>query len=275
MSRLNRFRRLPSPAAVIAIVALVFAVSGVAVALPGKNSVATKDIKKNAVTTAKVKNGAINEAKLGDGAVGTAKIGNDAVTGAKVNEATLGRVPSAATAETAAKATTADSAAKATSAETAAKATSAETATNAANASNAQQLQGRTLAEVRPVAAGVRDETTQGLSDTQPETVMSVPIAIPAGGADVVINAAMELDNETGSQAGGSCRLKFSGVAASSTVNLTMPNGANMSLPLTAYVADAGAGVRVALVECQGSISDDGVDFINGDLSVVAYPTGA
>lgn len=266
MSRLSRFRRLPSPAAVIAIVALVFAVSGVAVALPGKNSVATKDIKKNAVTAAKIKNGSVTEAKLGDGAVGTGKLGNDAVTGAKVNEATLGKVPSATTADTATKATTAD---KALSAD---KATSADSATQA---SNAAELDGRALSQVRPIATGIKDETSQGLDASEPEVVMSTTINVPAGGADVIINAAMEIDNETGSQAGSSCRLKFSGSVASSTVNLTMVDGHNYSLPLTAFVNDAGAGNRSVQVECQGSISDDGVDFINGDLSVQAFPIGA
>lgn len=264
MSRFSRFTRLrPSPAAVIAVVALVFAVSGVAVALPGKNSVTTKDIKKNAVTAAKIKKGAVTGAKLGDGAVSTAKLGNDAVTGAKVDEATLGKVPVA---------TSADSATKA---ETATKATSADSATKATTADNALELEGRTLTQVRPIAVGLKDETTQGLDASEPETVMAVNITIPAGGADVVINASMEIDNETGSQAGSSCRIKFSGSVASSTVNLTMTDGHNYSLPLTAFVNNAGAGTRQALVECQGSIADDGVDFINGDLSVIALPTGA
>lgn len=258
MSRISRYARLrPSPAAVVAVVALVFAVSGVAVALPGKNSVATKDIRKNAVTAAKIKNGAVTGAKLGDGAVATAKLGNDAVTGAKVDEATLGKVPAA------------------TSADSASKALSADSATKAGSADNALELQGRTLTQVRPIAVGLRDETTQGLDASEPETVMAVNITIPAGGADVVINASMEIDNETGSQAGGSCRLRFSGSVASSTVNLTMTDGHNYSLPLTAFVNDAGAGTRQALVECQGSIADDGVDFINGDLSVIALPIGA
>jgi hypothetical protein len=141
MSRISRYARLrPSPAAVIAVVALVFAVSGVAVALPGKNSVVSKDIKKNAVTAAKIKNGAVTEPKLGDGAVGTSKLGNDAVTGAKVNEGTLGKVPSA---------------------ETATKAVSADSATKATTADNALELEGRTLTQVRPLAVGLKDETTQ------------------------------------------------------------------------------------------------------------------
>jgi len=80
----------------------------------GKNTVGSKQIKKNAVTTAKIKNGA--------------------VTGAKVNVSTLGKVPSATTADTAKTATSADTAKTADSAKTATSANSANTATNAENA---------------------------------------------------------------------------------------------------------------------------------------------
>jgi hypothetical protein len=75
--------RAPSPAFVIALIALFVALGGTSFAainaLP-KNSVGSKQLKKNAVTTAKIKNGA--------------------VTGAKINPATLGTVPSAANADT-------------------------------------------------------------------------------------------------------------------------------------------------------------------------------
>jgi hypothetical protein len=254
MSRISRYARLrPSPAAVIAVIALVFAVSGVAVALPGKNSVATKDIKKNAVTAAKIKNGNVTEPKLGEGAVTTGKLGSDAVTGAKVNEATLGKVPSATTADTATKATSSD---------------------KATEASNALELEGQTLSQVRPIAVGIKDETTQGLDSAAFESVMGVNITLPAGGADVVLSAAIEIDNESGGQAGSACRLKFNGSVVSSTVNLTMVDGHNYSLALTAFDS-AGAGTRQALVECQGSITDDDIEFVNGDLTVQAFPTGA
>ena len=264
MSRFSRLGRVrPGPGAVIGVVALVFALSGVAVALPGKNSVASKDIKKNAVTAAKIKNAAVTGGKLADGSVTTAKLANDAATGAKVDEATLGKVPSATKADSAETATTAT---KATSADSAAKATTAD---------NAIAFDGRTLAQVRPIAAGLKDETTQGLDKDLPETVMSVSITLPTGGADVVINGSLEIDNETGSQAGSSCRLKFSGSVVSSSINLTMTDEHNYAIPLTAFVDNAGAGVRTAQIECQGSIADDGVVFINGDLAVQAYPVGS
>jgi hypothetical protein len=106
--RLPFTRRRPSPAMGVAFLALVLAVSGTAVALPGKNLITSDDIKKGAVknpdiargavSSTKLRNGAATNAKLGNGAVSTAKLRNDAVTGEKVNEATLGQVPSAASA---------------------------------------------------------------------------------------------------------------------------------------------------------------------------------
>lgn len=99
---------------VVSTICLVLLVGGgTAIAAGGlaKNSVGTRQLKSGAVTAAKIKNGS--------------------VTGAKVDLASLGTVPSAATA------TTAGTAAKATSAETAAKAGSAETAVTAATATNA------------------------------------------------------------------------------------------------------------------------------------------
>lgn len=259
MSRISKYgaRLRPSPALALAVVALVFAVSGVAVALPGKNSVASKDIKKNAVTAAKIKNGAVTEAKLGEGAVGTAKIGNDAVTGAKVNEATLGKVPSAGTADTAAKATSADSAAKATTAD------------------NALELEGRTLSQVRPIMTGVKDETSQGLDNGSYETVMSTSITLPAGGADVLVTATVQLDNNDVGPASGACRLRYFGSLTGNTVTVTLPPGNDTSVALSGFVDNSGAGLRQVLVECQGSNADDKVQFVHGDLAVQAFPVGA
>jgi hypothetical protein len=89
MKQLRRLR--PTPAMVVACIALSVALGGTSVAainaLP-KNSVGTKQLKNNAVTSPKIK--------------------NNAVTGADVNEGTLGTVPSAANAT---HATSADSAA--------------------------------------------------------------------------------------------------------------------------------------------------------------------
>jgi hypothetical protein len=99
----------PSPALVISFLALAVAISGTAVALPGKNKVETNDIKKSAVTakklkknavrTKKVKNAAITGPKLAansvdgskivDGAITGPKIADSAVTGAKIADGTI------------------------------------------------------------------------------------------------------------------------------------------------------------------------------------------
>jgi hypothetical protein len=80
-------RHRPSPALVVACIALGVALGGTSVAaiqaLP-RNSVGTKQLKRNAVTSPKVK--------------------NNALTGADVRESTLAKVPSATTADTAATA---------------------------------------------------------------------------------------------------------------------------------------------------------------------------
>jgi hypothetical protein len=83
----------PSPAMVVAVIALVVAMAGTgyaALKLP-KNSVGTKQVKKNAITTAKIKKDAVTGAKV--------KAGSLAGTDIDLNS--LGTVPSANTANTA------------------------------------------------------------------------------------------------------------------------------------------------------------------------------
>jgi hypothetical protein len=85
-------RYLPSPALVVACLALLVALGGTgyaAIKLPA-NSVGTKQLKRGAVTGVKVK--------------------SNTLTGTQINESRLGRVPSAATAATATTATSATSA---------------------------------------------------------------------------------------------------------------------------------------------------------------------
>jgi hypothetical protein len=88
-------KRLPSPGLTVAVVALIAALSGTAVALPGKNTVDSGDIKKGAVKTKKIAKNAVTRPKVRNGAINSAKVANDSLTGADINEGTLGRVPSA------------------------------------------------------------------------------------------------------------------------------------------------------------------------------------
>ena len=80
-------RRLrPSPAAFIAVIALFLALGGAAYA---GFKVGTQDIE----------NGAVTRAKLANGAVTREKLRRDSVNGRKLDESTLGQVPSARTAD--------------------------------------------------------------------------------------------------------------------------------------------------------------------------------
>lgn len=90
-----------NPAMLIAIAALFVALGGVSYAAA---KIGTKDIKNSAVTAKKLKKNAVTTVKIRTGAVTGAKIAGDAVTGAKVAESTLGKVPSAASADNAATA---------------------------------------------------------------------------------------------------------------------------------------------------------------------------
>ncbi len=71
-----------------------------AVTAPKIESLAIKQgkIAANAVTAEKIASGAISSAKIANGSVTPEKIPDDSLTGVKIDEATLGRVPSAASA---------------------------------------------------------------------------------------------------------------------------------------------------------------------------------
>jgi hypothetical protein len=86
----------PSPALVIAVIALIAALSGTAYAALGKNSVGTRQLKAKAVTAGKIANNAVTSAKVAKGSL----------TGADINLSALGTVPSATNAANAGNAGT-------------------------------------------------------------------------------------------------------------------------------------------------------------------------
>ena len=92
-----RMRR-PSPALIIAIIALCASLTGSAWAALGKNSVGTKQLKSKAVTTGKIANNAVTGAKVKDGSLNSKDI--------KLDQ--LGTVPSASFAQQAQNANTVD-----------------------------------------------------------------------------------------------------------------------------------------------------------------------
>jgi len=246
----DKFRAHLTSAHIMAAIALFIALGATAYAVE-RNSVGTKQLKNKAVKTAKIANGAVT----------TAKLKNNAVSGAKLEESSLGQVPSAA------------------SAANAANATNATNAVNAVNAENATTLAGREFLQVRSLAVGNSDGTSQGLDSSSPEQVMTDLISIPTGGADLMINASVELNNNTGGQLGGQCEIRTDGTTISQVYNVTLAGGFSPVISLTAF-ADNLPGTGALDPEnigvfCTGSGVDDNVSFSNGDLSVLRIPSGA
>lgn len=88
--------RRPSPAMVVALIALFAALTGTAFAALGKNSVGSRQLKAKAVTSGKIANNAVTGAKVASGSL----------TGADINVGALGTVPSATSASSAGNANT-------------------------------------------------------------------------------------------------------------------------------------------------------------------------
>jgi hypothetical protein len=193
------FRRgRPSPAMAVAFVALLAALSGTAVALPGQSTVDSGDLKRGAVkssdiaraavTGSKIQNGAITGSKLQNGTITGAKIANDTITGAQINDSTLGTIPRAERANTAGTADRANTAGTADRANTAGTAEHANTATTADNANTVGGHAANSL--VRVAAAGDDDIALDGVSGT----ALSTPITAPSAGF-LVINAGSDVSN--------------------------------------------------------------------------------
>lgn len=253
---MKKFRARFSSAHLVALLALFVVLGGSAYAVK-KNSIGTKQLKNNAVATSKIKNGAVK----------TDKIGDNAVTGAKVDESTLGQVPSAAAADSATTATTATDA------------TNAQNAVNAQSAADSTTLAGRAFQQVRGLADGASTGTDNGLPALAFETVLTEDLGIPTGGADVIVNASVDLNNGSGAQAGAQCRINDESGAISQSYNVTLPPGFSTNIGLTAF-NNYPTGTSVFdpedfTVQCQGSGANDDIDFQDGDIAVQRIPDGA
>jgi hypothetical protein len=96
-------RRLPSPAMVVACLALTVALGGTsyaAIKLP-RNSVGSQQLRKNAVVATKLSARSVGPQKLQNNAVSERNVKDGSLTGAKIVESTLAQVPSAKSADSA------------------------------------------------------------------------------------------------------------------------------------------------------------------------------
>jgi hypothetical protein len=164
-------RKHLSPTSLIAMVALFVALGGVSYAAA---TIDGKDIKNKSVAGKKLKNQTVTGGK----------VKSDSLTGTQVKESTLGKVPSAASADQAASATTAGSA------------TNAENATNAQNAVNAQNA--TTAANATAIgddtvsSAKVQDGSLTGKDVGRRAGNISIPVDnVPANNC---VERAVEID---------------------------------------------------------------------------------
>ena len=110
--------RLPSPALVISCVALFVSLGGVSYGVATgfidsreikNNSIRSKDVRNNTLRTFDIRNNEVRGFDIRNSSVQGRDVAFDTLTGADISEASLGKVPSATTADTAASATTAGS----------------------------------------------------------------------------------------------------------------------------------------------------------------------
>lgn len=72
-------KRRPSPSMIVAVCALIVALSGTAIALPGTNKVQRNDIKRNAVVSKHVRGQSLKGNDLRDETIGSRQVGDDAL----------------------------------------------------------------------------------------------------------------------------------------------------------------------------------------------------
>ena len=108
-------RRRPSPALVIACIALFVSLSGVSYGVATgfidsreikNNSIVSRDVRNNTMRTFDIRNNEVRGFDIRNSSVQGRDLAFNTVTGADVNESSLGKVPSATAADSAANATT-------------------------------------------------------------------------------------------------------------------------------------------------------------------------
>jgi hypothetical protein len=234
--------RRPSAALVVACLALFVALGGVgyAAATIGSaaivdNSIKSKDIRDNGLRGKDVR--------------------ADTLKGADVDESSLGKVPSAANADSAA---------------TAANATNAQNATNAAHAANADTVGG-----IGP------DALTIGRSDLggcEPGVAFadcaSVTLPMPRAGRVLLTSGGQwHSDNPAGTSVRGLCRLNLDGAAFTSPTeegSLSQQTDGNQEQALSGLTVVTGvlpAGDHTFTVACSDDVGD--MDFTDVRLSAV------
>lgn len=226
-------------------------------------------LKKDSVKAKQIAASAVKSAEIAAGAVTTDKLADDAVTGAKADESSFGKVPSAASADTAGSA---DSAANAQNAQNAQNAVSAQNAQQAQSAANAALFAGKSLGQVR--SGLVTDDAVADDNLTiAEETVDGLVGNAPSVTGDALAIATVTLQNNGVAQAAPSCRLRSNATPISEHAFVTLEPGNFGTLTLVGLDEDV-ASAQLTVSCAGGSPQNDDVKFDAGNLVVQKAPNG-
>ena len=244
-------KRRPSGSMAVAFVALLAALSGTAVALPGTNSVDSGDIKNNNVRSKDLRNNDVRGKDIRAGTVGSSDVKDNGLTGADVDESALGKVPNAANADSAANAT-----------QLGGVPASGYLQTNA-------DTVGRSGFDV------ACDPTNAVFLDCATTTV---PVARPSR---LLVIAEAPFGVDSADTASGNCRIELNGAAVPNTTARTgfqtaAPTGngdeANVGYGITTVTAPVSAGNHTVNIACNEDDAD--IDHNDSTISVVALGAG-
>jgi hypothetical protein len=226
--------RLPSPALVIAFIALLAGLSGTAIGLPGKNSVDKNDIRKGAVRGKAIAKNAVTGSKIKGGAVRSSDVGNDSLTGDDVNESSLAKVPSAAAADNAGTLDGADS-------------------------------------EAFKTASASAERTADLALTTSNQTIVQASITL-TGPRSVSVTAAIDVSSDGGDNDNVNCNTTIAGTDGIRMSQQVMDSGlADVASFGLTQRASLPAGTHTVLLECnEGVTSNTTVD----DAAITAIATG-
>src|SRR5215210_2129079 len=96
----ERPRRLPSPALVVSLIALFVSLSGVSYGL-ARGVIGSREIKDNEIRSRDIRNNEIRSIDIRNSTIQGRDVALNTLTGEDINESTLGKVPSAAAADSA------------------------------------------------------------------------------------------------------------------------------------------------------------------------------
>jgi hypothetical protein len=244
-----RWLRLPSPAMVVALGALVMGAGGsvtagalITSASIKDNTIRSVDVRDATLKSVDVANGTLTGADVRDGKLTGADVANNSLTGADVNESSLGKVPVAAT------------------------------ATTAQDAGKVDGLDANALTRVARMSNNL--PLTLSTADQSYGTPLS--ITAPAAGF-VMIHGTVTIDNE-GCTVGCHVTSRLSGGQPGELSNYSQ---ASIPPPMAranvahAWVFPVKAGVNTFHIHVWRSIGDGALHASHGELAAIYTPFGS